>query len=112
MPARSSGLLYGSRPIRVGVMEDRLGVQVSPLQQEGVWLRRSSFDDVSGLIPQTPTSTAMNTHGMRGPRVHDDVDLSLVNRFYSDHVRVCLRWIGRQGRILRPCVTLFHHRSV
>ena len=79
----------------------------------GVCMRPlSSFDDVCGLIPQTPTSTAMNTHGMRGPRVHDDVHLSLVNRFYSDHARVCLRWIGRQGRILRSCVTLFHHRSV
>ena len=59
----------------------------------------SSFDDVSGLIPQTPASTAMN-------------DLSVVNRFYSDHARACLRWIGCQGRILRPCVTLFRHRSV
>ena len=72
----------------------------------------SSFVDVSGLIPETLASTAMNTHGMRGPRVHDDVDLSLVNRFYSDHACVCLRWIGRQGRILRSYVTLFHHRSV
>ena len=94
------------------LMGDRLGVPVSPLQREVVWHRRSSFDDISGLIPQTPTSTAMNAHGMRGPSVHDDIDLSLVNPFYSDHARVCLRWIGRQGRIFRPCVTLFHHRSV
>lgn len=72
----------------------------------------SSLDDVSGLIPKTRASLAVNTHGMRGPRVHDDVNVSLVNLFYSDHARVGVRWIGGQGRILRPCVTLFYHRSV
>lgn len=54
----------------------------------------------------------MNTHEMRWLGVYDDVDLSLVNWFYANHARVRLRWIRRQGRILRPCVTVFHHQFI